>query len=475
MLKDDFRMDVLRPGARFLRGAAAAALIAAVAGVAATAASPPQSGPAKDGNLPWFILQPSANPAPPRPQMTPVPIAQCAAESAKLCSGQQSEERNCLAIHYTSLSSTCQAAIAASAPQAAVNDRSGIPTCIRSVICGPNNGQGIAWRTNPNGLKDGVGGYIRVQWKSTPVNAGYTASYPYTLPAGAGGAVSIAVDSKDNLWVYQRAPVGVPSLTKFGPDRKMLFTLGDDVIGHSNKAHGMNVDAQDNVYIADPSSSIIQKISPQGKVLATIGTRGKRGDWDEAKGQRLLWQPISLTFAPNGDMYIAEGHGNESPNDTQSGDPANISGASRVIRLDKNGKFISQWYGNVTGPGKFAQVHDIAVDPKNGDVWLGDRELYRFVIYSAEGEFIRAIQMRNLTCNIAFDKNGDPWMGTGGDGQLVKIDRDGKILEAVGNGPGNGEGQVGETGYIRWDSKGNMYMGATSQPRVTVWTPPKKG
>jgi hypothetical protein len=471
MFRINLRSSVLRSGARVLPGCVGAFLLA-VNGFVAVAASPPQSGPAKDGQPAWFIYQPPT-PATPRPPQAEPRILACAAEAVKLCSDQPDTQRSCLMAHYTQVSSACQTALAAPAPS--VNDKSNIPTCIRSVLCGPNNGQGILNRTNPNGLRDGMGGYSRVQWRSDPVNMGYTVSYPYALPAGANGAVAVAVDSKDNLWVYQRSPIGAPALTKFGPDRKMLFTLGDDVIGHQNKAHGMNVDAQDNVWIADPSSSVVMQISPDGKVLRTVGVRGHRGDWDEAKGQRLLWQPVSIAFAPNGDIYIGEGHANESPNDTQSGDPTNISGAARVIRLDKDARFISQWYGNMTGAGKFFQVHDIAVDPKNGDVWIGDREQYRFVVYTADGEFIKTIQMRNLTCNVAFDKKGDLWMGSGGDSQLLKIDRDGKVLGALGNGPGSGEGQNGETGYIAFDSKGAVYTGSTGSPRVTVWTPARGG
>ena len=36
----------------------------------------------------------------------------------------------------------------------------------------------------------------------------------------------------------------------------------------------------------------------------TIGVKDKRGDWVEEKGQRLLWQPVMVAFAPNGDVYI---------------------------------------------------------------------------------------------------------------------------------------------------------------------------
>ena len=82
--------------------------------------------------------------------------------------------------------------------------------------------------------------------------------------------------------------------------------------------------------------------------------------------------------------------------------------------------------------------------------------------------------MRNLVCNISFDpKTGDPWIGTGLDSQFLRLDRDGKVLGVIGNGPGGGEGQIGETGYIRWDSKGNMYAGSTTQARVVKWVAPQ--
>lgn len=436
--------------------------------VGAMAEPVPQSGPAANGSPAWFVYQPPAG----RPafRMPPAqPITECAADAAKL-NATGPDERNTLMANWKAVSTKCQEALSRQLVRPGSIDLSDVPTCVRSVICGENNGQGISWNTNPQAANNVD--RQRIEWKSKPENMGYAISYPYNLPAGANGAVSVGVDSKDNLWVLQRAPVGVPALSKFSPDGKLLFQVGDDVIGHLNKAHGMNVDAQDNAWIADSSGSIIMKISPDGKLLQTIGVRGKRGDWDETKGQRLLWQPVSISFGPEGDIYIGEGHGNESPNDFQSGDPWNVSGAARVIRLDKNGNFKSQIYGNMTGPGKFSYVHDLAVDPKTGDLWIGDREEYRLVVYNNEGKFLRTIQTRNLICNVAFDKKGNLWVGTGGDGQFLKMDRDGKVLEAIGNGPGGGIGQTGETGYIRWDSKGRLITGSTTQPRVTVFTPP---
>src|SRR5262245_44865171 len=326
-----------------------------------------------------------------------------------------------------------------------------VPACSRSPLCG-----------NPRGGPRSA--LQRVNWEQT---MGYAYAYPVDLPEGGGGVSAVGIDSKGHLWVFQRNAVGQPQLFEFGADRRLVRTVAESEIGHQEKAHGLAIDAEDNIWIADANGSTVMKVSPEGRLLMTVGVKGKRGDWDEAKEQRLLWQPLDIAFAPNGDVYIAEGHANESPNDTDSGDLANAIGAARVIHLDKNGRFINQWYGNSVGQGKFSMAHGIAVDPKTGHVWIGDREEYRLVVFTAEGTFVRTIQLRNLTCAIAFDPRGNLWVASGQDGQLLKIDEEGNVLGSVGNGSGIGEGQFIEPNYMAWDKQGNLYAGDTSVGRVT--------
>ncbi len=333
------------------------------------------------------------------------------------------------------------------------------PACKRSPLCGNRLG------CTRQSLQ-------RVQWTQT---MGYTFTYPYVLPPGFGGVPAVALDTKGNLWAFQRADAGKPQLFKFDPNYKLILQVGQDVIGYQDKAHGMAVDAEDNVWITAANGATVMKISPEGKRLLTIGVRGRRGDWDEAKAQRLLWQPVMIAFAPNGDVYIGEGHANESPNDTDSDDPANNLGAARIIHLDKNGKFINQWYGNEVGQGKFSSAHGLAVDPTNGHVWIGDREEYRIVVYSGDGKFLKTMQMRNLVCALYFDSHGQPWMASGQDGQFLKLDRNGKVLGAIGNGMGIGSGQFIEASYWAMDKQDNLYAGDTSVGRITKMVAPKKG
>src|SRR5262249_26614715 len=228
---------------------------------------------------------------------------------------------------------------------------------------------------------------------------GFTYAYPFTLPPGGGGVAGVAIDSRGHFWALQRNAPGKPQLFEFDQNHKLVRSIGDDVIGHQNKAHGIAIDRDDNVWIADENGDTVLKISPEGKLLLTIGVPGQRGDWDEAKGQRLLWQPLHMAFALNGDIYIGEGHANESPNDTGNPD-TNKVGPAGVLHLDKNGKFMGQGLGNHAGQGHFSMVHTIAVNPANGNVYIGDREEYRLVVYDRDGKFLRTIQMRNLTCGL---------------------------------------------------------------------------
>ena len=122
------------------------------------------------------------------------------------------------------------------------------PSCYRSPICG-------------NRLTGAVGGKGRIEWKPT---LNYTPSYPFTdLPPGGGGMVAVAIDSKDNLWALQRNAAGKPQLFKFGPDHHLLFSVGDDVITHHVKAHGIKVDSQDNVWICDEAAGTVQRDQPR--------------------------------------------------------------------------------------------------------------------------------------------------------------------------------------------------------------------
>lgn len=434
--------------------------------------SPSNHGPAVDGSPAWFLQGSFPDPTgltivAPGGHVTILPrprggfLSVCKDQIARLCKGGNGVgARGCLMQNADKLTGQCKTEVEGAKAEIAATGS--IPPCSHSPVCDNRMTNGLGPR-NRQQLQ-------RVEWRQ---NMGYTFSYPYNVPEGIGGIPAVALDSKGDLWVFKRSPPGVAQLYEFGPNHKLIRTVGPDVIPHAYKAHGMAIDSHDNVWLCYAALSIVVEVSPEGKVVKIIGEKGHRGDWIEAKGQRLLWQPLMMAFAPDGDIYIGEGHANESPNDTDSSDPTDVSGAARVIHLDKNGHYINQWYGDNVGQGKFSMVHGLAVDPTNGNVWIGDREQYRIVIYTANGQFLKTLQMRNLVCALHFDYEGNPWMASGQDGQFLKLNRDGKVLGAIGNGMGVGYGQFIEASYWSFDKHDNLYAGDTSVGRVTVMLAPK--
>ena len=148
--------------------------------------------------------------------------------------------------------------------------------------------------------------------------------------------------------------------------------------------------------------------------------------------------------------------------------PPTIDGAARVIHLTRTA---SSWAsGSATRSGRASLTPPTASPsiPANGDVWVGDREQYRIVVYTRDGKFLRTMSMKNLVCALNFDHQGNPWMASGQDGQFLKLTRDGKVIGAVGNGMGIGTGQFIEASYWVFDKHDNLIAGDTSVGRVTV-------
>src|SRR5260370_15368724 len=93
-------------------------------------------------------------------------------------------------------------------------------------------------------------------------------------------------------------------------------------------------------------------MSPTGKVLMTIGKEGVKGD-----GPDTFDMPSGIAIAPNGDIFVTDGHGKN----------------DRVVKFSKDGKFIKTWGHHGSGPGEFDQPHDISIGGSRGYVYVAHR------------------------------------------------------------------------------------------------------
>jgi sugar lactone lactonase YvrE len=263
---------------------------------------------------------------------------------------------------------------------------------------------------------------------------------PLPVPDGVvtGASSSVAFDSKGHLFVLSR---GAAAITEFDENGKFIRAFGEGLFVRS---HGLRIDKDGNLWTTDVTANTVMKLSPKGEVLLTLGTKGKAGAWDEAAGTRLFNEPNDIAIAANGDIFITLGH---SPG-AGKGDP-------RVLKFDKDGKFIKSWGGKGTEPGKFDVAHGLAIDAK-GLLWVTDRENQRIQIFDQDGKYIREIKYAGLPCALDIGKQYI-YMVNGFTGQLLRLDLDGKVLAAVGK-PGNGVGEFGEAHFVAVSPKGDIYV-----------------
>jgi sugar lactone lactonase YvrE len=253
---------------------------------------------------------------------------------------------------------------------------------------------------------------------------------PLRVPTGMvlGAPASVAFDKGGHLWILYR---GAHPLVEFDSDGKFLRTFGE---GLFVLPHGLKFDEQGNIWATDVVGHVVYKLSPRGRILQELGTKGQAGRINE---------PNDVAVNRRGDVFVAQGH------------TPGASGDARVVKFDRTGKFITSWGGKGSGPGKFQVAHGIAIDAQ-GRVWVADRENQRIQIFDQDGNFVREMKYAGLPCSLQI---GDRYiyMANGYAGQVLRLDLDGKVLAVTGQ-VGWGPGEFGETHAIAVSPKGEIWV-----------------
>src|SRR5215471_3273213 len=248
---------------------------------------------------------------------------------------------------------------------------------------------------------------------------------------GSTSAVDVDKDGK-SIWVAERCGSNscldaatnqiqnVPTILKFDSNGNLVKAFGEGMLIFP---HGIHVDKDGNIWVTDgqddapvpargaggagrgaagaeggrgaaPAGPIgprpgatmgnqVYKFSPEGKVLLTLGKPGG------AAAPDFFYQPNDVVTAPNGDIFVAEGHG---------------AGNNRVLKFDKSGKFIKEWGKLGTGPGEFDQPHALAMDSR-GRLYVGDRNNNRIQVFDQNGTFIEEWKQYSRPSGVYIDKN----------------------------------------------------------------------
>jgi len=243
-----------------------------------------------------------------------------------------------------------------------------------------------------------------------------TVEHWYQLPDGRtmGSTSSVAIAPDGHIWVADRcganscAASDLAPIFEFAPSGKLLRNFGANLLAFP---HSITFDKDGNFWITDQGRNgkgdQVFKFSPEGKVLMTLGKAGVPGD-----GPDTFNQPNAVAVAPNGDLFISDGH--------------NVGrGNARVVKFTKDGKFIKQWGGHGSAPGQFEMPHALAFDSK-GRLFVADRGNNRIQIFDQDGNFLAEWKQFSRPSGIFIDKNDVMYVA-----DSESTDKDG-----YGNNPG---------------------------------------
>src|SRR5713226_7036145 len=202
-----------------------------------------------------------------------------------------------------------------------------------------------------------------------------------------GEGIGVATNSKGHVFVYTRSQS--TRLFEFDQNGKFLREIGEGLYGFAF-AHAVRVDPQDNIWAVDEGTNMVIKFNPEGRPVMLLGRRPQSAEGilltpppgtPVPPAQPYVFnRPTDVTWDAAGNIFVSDGYGN-----------------SRVVKYDKNGRYIASVGTKGAGQGQLNLPHTIAADAK-GNVYVGVRSNRRIQVFDDD-----------LTFKAIYDQVGAPW------------------------------------------------------------------
>jgi len=190
---------------------------------------------------------------------------------------------------------------------------------------------------------------------------------------GSTSAVFLALDGR-HIWVAERCGENscvshddVDPVYLFDPNGAVVRSFGKGLIVWP---HGIFVDRERNVWVTDARAdggrgNQVHKFSPDGHLVLSLGQAGVAGS-----GPNTFDQPSDVLVAPDGSIFVADGHG--------------AGGNNRIVKFSADGAYVKEWGGTGGDTGEFRDPHALAMDSQ-GRLFVGDRANSRIQIFDQQG------------------------------------------------------------------------------------------
>jgi sugar lactone lactonase YvrE len=291
------------------------------------------------------------------------------------------------------------------------------------------------------------------------------AKLPDRRKFGAVVGVDIDRDGK-SVWAFDRCESAtdcskstLDPIMKFDETGKLVKSIGGGMINYS---HGLHVDKDNNIWVSDGrvmnngKGHTVMKFNQDGKLLMTLGKPGVAGTT-----QDTFNQPSDILVAPNGNIFVADGHGGQSTN-------------NRIVKFDKDGKYIKEWGKKGWGPGEFDVPHNLAMDSA-GRLFVADRANNRIQVFDQDGKYILEWRQFGRPSGLFIDKHDTLYVADNSPDETNPPYRSGIRAGSVRDGIVRAfileSVEVNGVEAVAVDDAGNIFGGYTNTLNLRKWTP----
>jgi sugar lactone lactonase YvrE len=170
--------------------------------------------------------------------------------------------------------------------------------------------------------------------QGTADGVGTEASFkgPLGLVVDADGNIYVA--DTDNHLIRKITPAGV--VTTLAGSGKPAFADGDGVAASFHRPHGVSLDKNKNVLVADTDNHLIRKITPSG-VVTTLAGSETAGYADGVGTEAQFKNPTGLAVGGLGNLYVADAGNHRIRKITPSGVVTTLAGSGTAGNADGQG------------------------------------------------------------------------------------------------------------------------------------------
>ena len=184
---------------------------------------------------------------------------------------------------------------------------------------------------------------------------------------------AIAIDGSGNFFV---ADTGNGRIQKFSPTGAFLTTIGTEEKPRleSSRPSGVAIDRAGHIYVADAGNHRVQKLAPSGTFVA---------EWKGAEPG--FYGPRRIAIGPDDSIYVVD------------------QGHTRVVKFSPDGGVLSVWGSKGSGDGQFDDPTSVAVDSTTNKVYVADPINKRIQVFDENGKFLTKWLVREWGQPVGFE------------------------------------------------------------------------